>query len=220
MPQDVMDFIDATAEQFYATKDKKYFDEFVKYATPVIQKMIYKSCKGSSWDTKELFSILLADMWRLFNRWEPEEGKKFHWLVLRQLKNKIINHIHQVRGRPHRVCNTCNTKQKNGALECIKCGAPLRLPDIIVSDIFECRGTAHCPDYLENIANKQLVDKLLAQIKNKDPKTYRILQLMLEGRSKSEISHEINLAQNAMNNRIKKCRKIINNLMKEKISHG
>ena len=39
---------------------------------------------------------------------------------------------------------------------------------------------------------------------------------MLAGRSKSEISREIKLAQNAMNNRIKKCRKIINNLVKEK----
>jgi len=56
----------------------------------------------------------------------------------------------------------------------------------------------------------------LAQVQDTDPKTYRILLLLLEGRSKSDIGREINLAQNAMNNRIKKCRQIINNLTKEK----
>lgn len=217
MSQNVMNLIDDAAHQFNITKNKKYFNEFVKHATPVIQQMVYKACAGSSWDTDELFSILLADMWRLFNRWEPEEGKKFHWLVLRQLKNKIINYIHQVRGRPHKICNICNTKQEEGASNCIECGAPLRLPDIMVSSTFETAYNAHHPNYLEDIANKQLIAKLLEQVKNKDTKTYKILQLMLEGRSKSEISREIKLAQNAMNNRIRKCRKIINKLMKEKI---
>jgi len=216
MPQNVMDLIDSVASQFYITKDKKYFNEFVKYATPIIRQMIYKACAGSSWDVNDLFSILLADMWRLFNRWEPEENKEFHWLMLRQLKNKIINYVHQVRGRPHRVCCVCNTRQENGVLECIECGTPLRLPDIIVSGTFETSYAAYHPDYLENIANTQLVNKLLAQVKDEDPKTYKILQLMLEGHSKSEISREIKLAQNAMNNRIRKCEKIINKLTKEK----
>jgi len=213
-----MKCIDTVAHQFYITKDKKYFDEFVKYVTPVIRQMVYKSCAGSSWDADDLFSILLADMWRLFNRWEPKEGKKFHWLVLRQLKNKIINYVHQVRGRPHRVCNVCKTKQKdNMTAVCAKCGTSLRLPDIMVPCTFESIQTSYNPDYLEDIANKQLVDKLLVQMKGEDFKTYKILQLLLAGCSKSEISREIKLAQNAMNNRIKKCRKIINNLTKEKI---
>lgn len=218
MSQNVMDLIDSAAGQFFVTNDKKYFNEFVKCATPIIRQMVYKACAGSTWDVDELFSILLADMWRLFNRWEPEEGKKFHWLMLKQLKNKTINYVNQVRGRPHRVCNVCNTKQEKGALECIKCNVPLRLPDIMVSgvDIYKTAYNAPCPDYLENIANRQLINKLLAQVRDKDPKTYKILQLMLKGRSKSEISREINLAQNAMNNRIRKCRKIINSLMKVK----
>lgn len=210
-----MDLIDSAAYQFHITKNKKYFNEFVKCATPIIQQMVYKTCAGSSWDVDELFSILLVDMWRLFNRWEPEEGKKFHWLMLRQLKNKRINYMYQVRGRPHRVCNVCDTKQDGIVLECIKCNAPLRLPDIIVPGTFETVYNAHYPDYLENIANKQFVDKLLTQVKDADPKTYKILQLMLEGYSKREISEEIKLAQNAINNRIKKCRKLINSLVKE-----
>lgn len=217
MSEDIMDLIDSDAQQFYATKDKKYFTAFVKHATPIIQRMIYKACAGSLWDIDELRAILLADMWRLFNAWEPVEGKKFHWLVLRQLKNKIINYIHQVRGRPHRICNICNTKQKLGATVCSKCKAPLRFPDIIVSNTFESTYSAYCPNYLEITANKQLVDKLLKQVKNETPKTYEILKLILEGYSKSEISRKINLAQNAMNNRIKKCRKIIKTLMKENI---
>ncbi len=216
-----MDFIDSAAQQFYNTKDKKYFDEFVRYITPIILQMAHKSCAGSSWDVDDLISILLADMWRLFNRWEPEEGKKFHWLVLRQLKNKIINYVHQVRGRPHRICNACNTKQKEVVSECGKCGTPLRFPDIIVSNVFEVARSGYHPNYLEDIANKQLVSRLLSQVKDTDPITYSILVLMLDGCSKSEISRKINLAQNAMNNRIRKCRKIINNFDKGRIkAHG
>ena len=218
MPQNVMVLIDSAAHQFYETKDRKHFNVFVKHATPVIQQMVYKACAGSLWSPDELFSILLADMWRLFNRWKPEEGKQFHWLMLRQLKNKIINYVHQVRGRSHSICNICNTKQKEkNTSTCSECGASLRLPDIIISGTgtFETSYNAHQPDYLESIANTQLVDKLLTQVKDTDPKTHKILLLLLEGRSKSEISREIQLAQNAMNNRIKKCRKIINNLLKE-----
>ncbi|MEA3338572.1 MAG: hypothetical protein U9R15_01270 [Chloroflexota bacterium] len=220
MPENVMERIDAAAYQFYITKEVKYFNEFVKHAVPVIQRMAHKACIGSVWDADELFSILLADMWRLFNSWEPVEGKNFHWLALRQLKNKIINYVHQVRGRPHSVCAVCNTKQDKKGSKCSNCGAPLRLPDIIVSSTPELMGMSHCPDYLEIIANKQLINKLLAKVKNDDFKTYEILQLMLKGHSKSEISREINLAQNAMNNRIKKCRKIINSLTKEKTFNG
>ena len=212
MYQDVMESIDSMAYQFHDTGDVKYFNEFAGHVTPIIKQMAYKACRDSSWDVDDLFAILLADMWRLFNRWEPEEGKKFHWLVLRQLKNKIINHVHQVRGRPHRICNTCGTKQAKRTTDvsmCTHCGASLRLSDIIVSGTFESMYSASCPDYLTIIANKQLVSKLLARVKDTDPKTHQILQLMLEGYSKNEISREIKLAQNAMNNRIKKCRGII-----------
>jgi DNA-directed RNA polymerase specialized sigma24 family protein len=138
--------------------------------------------------------------------------------VLRQLKNKIINYIHQVRGRPHRVCNICNTRQTANESECSKCGSRLRLPSIIVSETFETLHVSGVSNCLEDIANKQLVTKLLSSVKDSDPKTYKIIQLMLEGRSKSEISREINLAQNAMNNRIKKCRKILKYYLMEKES--
>lgn len=216
MSRSVMSSIDSTAYKFYTTKDKKYFDEFVKYASPVIQRMVHKACAGSMWDVDELFSILLADMWRLFNSWQPVKDKKFHWLMLRQLKNKTINYVHQMQGKPRRICNVCGTHQEKGAVKCSKCGASLKFANIIVSNTFELLHNSCNPNYLKDVADKQLVAKLLAQVKDTDPKTYEILRLMLEGRSKNEISSKVNLAQHAMNNRIKKCRKIINNLMEEK----
>jgi len=215
MPKDVMYLIDQTAEQFYKTKNKKYFNEFVVHVTPIINKFIYKTCAGSTWDIDELFSILLADMWRLFNKYKPTKEQKFHWLMLKQLKNKTINYVHQMRGRPHKICNICSTKQKEKTAVCLKCGAPLRLPDIIVSGIFESVRHMHVPNYLDDIANKELVAKLFNEVKD-DPKTSQILQMILEGKSKSEISREVQLAQNAMNNRIKKCRIIIDRFTKEK----
>ena len=215
MPKDVMYLIDQTAKQFYKTKNKKYFNEFVVHVTPIIKKFIYKTCAGSTWDTDELFSILLADMWRLFNKYKPIKEKKFHWLMLKQLKNKTINYVHQMRGRPHKICNMCGTKQKEKTAVCLKCGAPLRLPDIIVSGTFESARHMHVPNYLDDIANKELVEKLFNEVKD-DPKTSQILQMILEGKSKSEISREVQLAQNAMNNRIKKCRTIIDRFTKEK----
>ena len=215
MPQNVMDLIDQAVDQYYITKDKGHFNTFVKHATPIIQKFVRKAYAGSTWDTEELFSILLTDMWRLVSKYSPEEGKKFHWLMLKQLRNKIINYVYQVRGRPHKICNICNTKQNGAGSICKKCGAPLRLPDIIISGITESVYGAHFPDYLNDIANRQLVAKLLGEVKN-DPKTFQILQMLLEGKSKSEISREIHLAQNAMNNRIRKCRKIIHKFIEGK----
>jgi len=210
----VMHIINRLAEQYYKSNDKKYFEMFVKHASPIIRKVACKTCAGSHWDSEELFSILLADMWRLFNKYVPEKGKKFHWLMLRQLKNKAINYVHQSQGHLHKVCGFCNTKQKDGAVKCSKCGAPLRLTDIIISEPFESMQIC-TPDCLEEFANKQLVEKLLEEVKD-DPKTFQILKMLLAGESKSAISKEIKLAQNAMNNRIKKCRRIVRRLTKER----
>lgn len=210
----VMYIIDQLAKQYYGSKDKKYFEEFVKYASPIIRRIARKTCAGSRWDSEELFSILLADMWRLFNKYKPVEEKKFHWLMLRQLKNKAINYVRQSQGHLHKVCGLCNTKQKSGAIVCSKCGSPLRLTNIVIAEPFESVQT-YVPDYLEEFANKQLVEKLLEEVKD-DPKTMQILKMLLAGNSKSMISREVKLAQNAMNNRIKKCRKIITKLTKER----
>ena len=208
MPNDVMRNIDNAAEKFYATGDVKYFNEFVKYATPIIKRFIAKACTGSNWDTNELFSILLIDMWRLFKRWVPEDGKQFHWLMLRQLRNKIINYVHKQIGRPHKICPVCSTRQKEkNALYCYHCNSPLRTSDIIISEPFE-NFHAHRPNYLEIFANKQIISKLLDAVKN-DEKTYKILTMMLKGESKATISSKIHIAQNALNRRLRKCQGII-----------
>ena len=218
MSQPVMDAIDVTAQKFHRTKDPQHFTDFVKLATPIIRQVAYKACRDSTWNVDDLFAILLADMWRLFNRWEPVPGKKFHWLMLRQLKNKTINFIQHQRGHPHQICNVCNTKQVSKAsAECTTCGSSLKLPNLSFSlDLALSLGlplSTHQPDYLRDIENKQIVSRLLQRVKTIDMTTYTILQLMLQGCSKSEISREVKLAQNAMNNRIKKCRQIVEDLI-------
>jgi len=216
MLNDTMIMIDTAAKNFYETSEVKYFNKFIEHATPIIKRYISKSCAGSNWDTEELFSILLTDMWRLINCWEPAEGKQFHWLMLRQIRNKTINYIHTQMGRPHKICPTCGARQKkNVSLYCRVCKSPLRVSDIIITEPFE-RSYSHTPDYLTDIANKQLVSRLLAEVKD-DPKTYRILTMLLEGESKTTISAEVKIAQNALNNRLRKCKKIIYKLMEENI---
>jgi RNA polymerase sigma factor (sigma-70 family) len=213
-----MGIIDDTANQFYTTKDKKHFNKFVHCATPIIKKFISKSCIGSNWDADELFSILLVDMWRLFNSWHPVEGKQFHWLMLRQLRNKIINYIHTQTGRPHKICPVCNVRQDEQSLYCHNCKSSLRISNIIISDAHEF-SSPHFSDFLTEIANKQLVSQLLSEVKN-DPKTHRILIMLLEGESKTTISAAVGIAQNAINNRLKKCQKIISRLMEESNAIG
>lgn len=210
---DVMKIIDDMANQFYATKNKRYFDKFSYYATPIIKKFISKSCIGSNWDTDELFSILLIDMWRLFNSWQPIEGKQFHWLMLRQLQNKIINYIHTQIGRPHKICPVCNTRQKGQSLHCHKCKSSLRISNMIISDVKDF-SSPHFSDLLTEIANKQLVSQLLYEVKD-DPKTHKILVMLLDGESKTTISTTVGIPQNAINNRLRKCQKIIDKLMEE-----
>lgn len=216
MSKNVMAKIDKIAMKFYETKNKKYFNTFIKYANPTIKRFINKSCFESSWDTDELYSILLVDMWRLFNTWTPEEEKQFHWLMLRQLRNKIINYIHSQIGRPHKICPVCNTRQIKGSSVCNKCKSSLRVSDIIIAEPFDY-SCAHFPNYLEQIANKELVGKLLDEVEENDPKTHKILTMLLEGESKTTISNEVKIAQNALNNRLRKCRKIIDKLMRTNI---
>jgi len=210
----VMKRIDGLALKYYETKDNQYFDQYATLAIPIIKRMIGKICTGSTrWDPDELFSILLTDMWRLFKRWEPVQDKKFHWLMLRQLKNKAINYIHQIEGRIRKICPTCGTKQNedNCTDICTTCKSSLRLPDRVIEEPFES-SYFYTPDYLKSLADKDLVEKILEEVEN-DPKTYQILVMLLDGETKTAISNEVEIAQNALNNRIKKCQKIVKKLI-------
>lgn len=209
-----MEVIDKLAEDYFKTRDKKCFDKFVKHATPVIRGVVTKSCAGSFWDADELFSILLVDMWRLFKKWRPVEGKKFHWLMLRQLRNKTINYVHSQIGARRKICPICGARQKIPQSQCNTCKSSLRKSDIIISEPFESKISIN-PDYPTQLANTQLIQKLLGAVEENDPKTHKILTMFLEGESKTAISAEIGIAQNAINNRLRKCQKIIHKLMKE-----
>jgi DNA-directed RNA polymerase specialized sigma24 family protein len=213
-----MNVIDHLALQYNATKNKEYFTMFVKHATPIIRKTIFKACRGSYWDTDELFSILLVDMWRLFNRWRPVKEKQFHWLMLRQLRNKTINYIHSQIGQSHKICPVCGKHQLHQFQQpllsyCYACKSSLKISNIVITEAFD-NVHAHTPDCLTQIANTQLVERLFKEVQN-DPKTCKMLKMLLEGESKTTISKEVGIAQNALNNRLRKCKSIICRLLKE-----
>jgi len=209
---DVLLSIDEAAENFYKTQNKKDANVFMKRVSPVVRKFVNQKCAGSRWDSDELFSILLADTWRLLTVWVPKEDKKFHWLLLRQLKNKTINFIHCTEGIPRKVCPTCGVSQVKSKTNCEVCKSSLKLSDKVLEETIESSDTFN---YLENFADRELVDKLLENLKD-DPKTLTIIQLLLEGYSKGDISKQVRIAQNAINNRINKCKKIVNELCRIK----
>jgi len=212
--KEVLKKIDILAEQFYFNKSKKYFDAFIVHAAPIIWATARRACRTSSWDVDELYSILLVDMWRLFNRWQPQKDKKFHWLMLRQLQNKTINYVNKQIGPIHKICPICGKRQTTSTrTRCSNCKESLRSNPIIHTEIFDC-DHSYSPDYLTATANRELVQKLFDQIKN-DPKTCAIMRMLLAGETKSNISNEIKIAQNALNNRIKKCKKILESIIKE-----
>lgn len=205
---EIMGSIDEAAENFYKTKNKKDADIFMGHVTQVVRKFVNQKCTGSRWDPDELYSILLSDMWRLLQRWAPQEGKKFHWLMLKQLRNKTINFIHCVEGNPHKICPTCGARQNTSKVNCEVCNSSLKISDKVLKEATEKTNSF---DYLEDFANKELINKLLKSLED-DPRTLKIVQLLLEGYSKGDISKQIGIAQNAINNRISKCKKIVDKL--------
>jgi len=239
MTKEIFRIIDKNAVNFFETKDKKYFTAFSKVATPIIKAQARTACNGSTkWDADELFAILFVDMWRLFNSYKPEEGKQFHWLMQRQLRNKTINYIHNTTGRKYKICFVCNASQNKKAWTreilkirkkekgvkdkesipeeyvhnpavCWKCGASLSKPHASSSqEILNFVG-GPAFDHLEYISNKQIIEKLLKYTKKHNPTTNKILSMFLEGYSKTEISKEVKIAQNAINFRLLKCKRII-----------
>ena len=265
MDKKTLEILDQCALNFYVTRDVKYFNEFCKYARPTIEIYVSHTCLGSvKWDAEELFSILFADMWRLFKVYIPVKDKKFHWLMFRQLKNKTRNYILNNTGRNYSYCFVCNTKQSGSAKimfkvkemirgvqnmnmdiqvnyiicilhvlthstnvsltpeerhfikcsnkVCCKCGELMQKPrDITGVEQYDLT-YGHNPDYLQHLGNKELVDIILNVTKRDNPKTHKILTMLLEGYSKSDISAEVKIAQNAINNRITKCKDILSQL--------
>jgi len=214
MDTKVAAIIDQCALDFHRTQDRKYFERFAKYAQPIIKMHVMHTCAGSTkWDADELFSILFADMWRLFKVYIPAEDKKFHWLMIRQLKNKTINYIQNITGRVYKICFVCNTPQPGTGDICCKCGALLKKPHAATGVDFYDATYSHTPDYLKQIADRELINVLLRRVKKDDPVTYEILTMFLAGHTKSEISRKVSIAQNALNNRIRKCERILLTMM-------
>lgn len=200
--------IDKAANDFYIKNDKKSANIFMCHASTAVKTFATQKCLGSKWNVEELYSILLIDTWRLLNAWKPADGKKFHWLMFKQLKNKTINFIHKTEGRPHKICPSCKARQECLTDICNFCRTPLKVSERKFEELGDYGDNK---DALNELITKELIEKLLKDLES-DPKTLKIVHLLLDGYSKGEISKEIGIASNAVNNRIKKCRKIINKL--------
>jgi len=214
--------IDFFAAEYHRTKDVKCFEQFLKLLSPFIRKTINKACTNSSWDKQELYSIISADMWRLLNRQEPVEGMPYHWLCLRQIKNKLINYISTtMREKSFKICPSCDESYPHSVYTCKACGVSLT-PAIIreahdMLDGVETYENTHsyAPDYLEDIIQQELVTRLLTKIV--DPTTKKIVQMRLDGASYTEISGVIGIAHNAVKRRLHKCQPILSQLIKENV---
>lgn len=216
--QDILVQIDQIALEFARTKHKKLFDEFAVHAIPLIKGFAQRTCAGASWDSDDLFSILLTDMWRLFNSYCPTD-QPFHYLMLRQLKNKSINFVNN-QTRALVVCRVCGTTNEKGCKVCDECRTSLSaLPPCIHSDLIGPNIFDHIIDdkksILDQIASNDFVEKLLDRVS--DTTTKQILVMVAAGESKSTIREKIKLAPNAITHRIIKCRKIVKKLREENI---
>lgn len=204
--------IDRAAVLYFETREKRHFEDVGRLIGNIVRMYVSQKCAGSvRWDKDELFSILFEDMWRLFQVYKPEVGKKFHWLMLRQLSNKTRNYIKNTTGRRYKNCFICNESHNNNEDTCIKCGSSLRKPHAATGQEHYDLSHYYTPNYLKDLENKQIIERLLAATEG-DPKTNKILRLMLEGYRKIEISDELKLAPNAMNSRLRKCRETLNKL--------
>ena len=211
--------IDFLAAKYHETGDVKYFEQFLKLLSPFIHKTINKACTNSSWDKQELYSIISADMWRLINRQAPVAGMPYHWLCLRQIKNKLINYITTTaREKSFKVCPECSKTYPHSVYKCEECAVALTTVSRETHDILDNAETyenihSYTPDYLEDMVQRDLVTKLLEQVI--DPTTRTILQMLMEGASYAEISDAVGIAHNAVRRRIKKCQPIVSQLIKE-----
>ena len=212
-----MEIIDKLVNEFLKHRGRKQEKAFLQAVEPVVRSKARKTCIGSTkWDEGELYSILIEDMWRLLKGYVPDGNNRFHFLMLRQLNNKTINYINNTTNRKYKVCFICNTAHEKGAAVCKTCGTQLNHPrswtHISHEEFIIPAGRAD-DNVLDNLSNKELVESLLERVKFEDPKTYLILTMYLEGYSKSEIGRELGgMPQNALNHRIRKCAKIIENM--------
>ena len=217
-PQDMLVQIDKIALEFSQTKNKKLFDAFAVHAIPLIKGFAQRTCVGASWDSDDLFSILLADMWRLFNSYQPT-GQPFHYLMLRQLKNKSINFVNN-QTRSLVLCRVCGTTNEKGTKVCDECRTSLSVsPPFIHSDLIGTDVFDHIIDdkesALDQVASDDFVQKLLDRVS--DTTTKQILIMVAAGEPKSAIREKVKLAPNAITHRITKCQKIVKKLREEKI---
>lgn len=214
--------INEAAVNYYLTKAEKYETEFLNAVIPYVKmKSAITAARSSRWNVDDLYSILLEDSWRLLKLYVPIEEKEFHCLLVHQLNNKTINYINNTTERIYRQCFICGHRATNRSKKtCTKCEAPLKKPNLYTQKYSEIPSVqSHSPNYLKDIENSQMVSRVLEIMELKDPITHRILEMILAGHKKSEISLEMgNMAQNALNHRLRKCAKILKEIEMAKLA--
>jgi DNA-directed RNA polymerase specialized sigma24 family protein len=220
IPKAVLETIDQAALKFYEDKTEKRFEEFVKCAHPLLTSFANRTCSGSEWNSDDLFSILLADVWRLLNVWTPDPNLNFHYLMLRQLKNKSINFVNK-ETRVYSICRVCGykNKRKNKYKYCCNCHICLLASDTfftydnVTQGYFE-KLHVNNTTVLDDVSNKDLVYKLINSIS--DMTTKRIVVLYYRGNTKAEIEQKLKLPKFSATKHLDRCRKLVKRLTKER----
>ena len=199
-----MTVISFFAEKFYESQDAKekeqFFEVILTHADSIIKMTAFKFEKLQS-RTEDLIETLKVDLWRLINSWVPTPETKFHYLMLRQLRNKAINETKYQR----------TPQEQRLSLK----------PSSMVSMSSETMTGQHVEDFLfsdtisslDSVCYSNLLNKLLENIS--DGKTRRILELQLEeDYSLEEIRQEVGgKALRAIKRRQEACRPILISLV-------
>jgi len=169
---DNLTLIDFLALKCYrATSDKEkemFFEELLKLARPYITYTASRYTKREQ-DKQDLISILSQDLWRLINKWEPNEkynSSRFHYLMLKQLRNQAYNEVQRF----------------------AKANTPIKESDLKdeISDIGDLvSNNSTTQTELNTFTYKNIIKKLLERVENGD--TLELLKMMLQDLSINEI---------------------------------
>ncbi len=205
--------IDFLALQFYNTespKDKEVlFEKLLEVAQPYINSIATSFTKTTQ-AKDDLMAVLITDLWRLLKSWKPNmkymlectmkknASCRFHYLMLRQLRNKSLNEVKK-KQRPQSNKRYVDLNQA-----------------VSIEDLPEAFEKLSC-NVLRNISQNDFVKKVLENVK--DEKTRKILELVVHDASTDEIKSAINgKALRAIKRRQESCRPVIISLLTEAYS--
>lgn len=163
--------IDALAMKCYSTQTRErelFFEKLLELAKPYINSTAARYTKRDQ-DRQDLIAILSQDLWRLINKWEPNEKYRFHYLMLRQFKNQAFNELSRF----------------------AKANTPIRESDVQYNDVdILDMPVKISTNVLDDLESRDLITKLLDRVS--DEKTKTLLELALQDLSFTEIKEATN----------------------------